>query len=327
MSLPVIALVLMILLVALKLFEKYIPRVMYQSFVVGGLGAPLIFTFYGMWRLWNDPVGWTDVSIFFVLYVLTGFGTTVGLHRLLTHRSFETPAPIRLMFLIFGAMANQGRPIDWAANHLKHHANSDKEGDPHSPLDGMFHAHMGWILTSPRAERERYCRHLLEDPLVVFADRTAMLWLVLGLAIPYLIGGWSGFLWGGVVCMTFGNHVVFAVNSICHSFGTRPFNTRDESRNNWWVALLAFGEGWHNNHHAFPAMAFHGMTSGQIDTSALLIRLLARLGLAWNVKKPSLELVERQRRHQAVPVARQVKAGPSAIVARIVATREVKKRV
>jgi stearoyl-CoA desaturase (delta-9 desaturase) len=292
----VIALVLLTFLVALKLLENHIPRVVYQGFLVGGLGAPLVFTAYAMWRLWNEAVGWTEVELFVSLYVLTGFGTTVGLHRLLTHRSFDTPPAVRLVLLILGVMANQGRPIDWAANHLKHHANSDREGDPHSPLDGMFHAHMGWILTAPRAERERYCRHLLEDPLVSFVDRTAMLWLVLGFAIPYLIGGWSGFLWGGVVRITFGNHVVFTVNSICHSFGSQPFDTRDGSRNNWWVALLAFGEGWHNNHHAFPSMAFHGMTSGQVDASAGLIRLLTRLGLAWNVKQPAPELVRRRRK-------------------------------
>jgi stearoyl-CoA desaturase (delta-9 desaturase) len=233
--------------------------------------------------------------------VLTGFGVTVGLHRLLTHRSFDTPPAVRLVLLILVVMANQGRPIDWAANQLKHHANSDREGDPHRPLDGMFHAHMGWILTAPRAERERYCRHLLEDPLVTLVDRTAMLWLILSLAIPYAVGGWSGFLWGGVVRMTFGNHVVFAVNSICHSFGAQPFDTRDESRNNWWVALLAFGEGWHNNHHAFPSMAFHGMTAGQVDASAVLIRLLARFGVAWNVKRPTPELVRRRRKVETVP--------------------------
>jgi stearoyl-CoA desaturase (Delta-9 desaturase) len=303
LSLPVIAALLLIGLVAIKTVENHIPRFVYQSFIVVALGAPVLFTIYAMWRLWDQSVGWTELALFVVLYVLTGFGTTIGLHRLLTHRSFETPPVVRLTLLIFGAMANQGRPIDWAANHLKHHAHSDKPGDPHSPLDGMFHAHMGWILTAPRAERERYCRHLIDDPFVAFVDRTAMLWLILGLAVPYLIDGWNGFLWGGIVRMTFGNHVVFAVNSICHSFGSQPFETRDGSRNCWWVALLAFGEGWHNNHHAFPSMAFHGMSVWQVDASAELIRLLARLGLAWNVKKPSLELVNRRRRASAMPLA------------------------
>src|SRR6185437_8541069 len=207
---------------------------------------------------------------------------------------------VKLAFLILGAMANQGRAIDWAANHLKHHANSDRDGDPHSPVHGFFHAHVGWILTSPPADRERYCKHLLSDPLVVFVDQTWMVWLALGLVVPYLLAGWQGFLWGGVIRMTFGNHVVFAVNSICHSFGTQPFDTGDESRNNWLIAVLALGEGWHNNHHAFPSMASHGMTWNQPDVTGLVIRLLTRLGLAWNVKQPSAALVARRASRGAV---------------------------
>lgn len=282
-------------LIAIKVFQRHLPRIIYQGFVVVGLGLPLLITVYAIWLLQTQGIGWRELVLFLVFYVLTGLGTTLGLHRLLTHRSFETVPAVRLFFLILGSMANQGKAIDWAANHLKHHANSDRDGDPHSPLHGFAHAHIGWILTSPPAERERYCKPLLADPLVLFVDRTWMIWLGLGLLIPYLVAGWSGLLWGGVVRMTFGNHVVFAVNSICHTFGEQPFDTGDRSRNNWLIGLLALGEGWHNNHHAFPAMAFHGMGWKQFDFTALVIRLLVRTRLAWNVKQPSPALIERRK--------------------------------
>jgi stearoyl-CoA desaturase (delta-9 desaturase) len=155
---------------------------------------------------------------------------------------------------------------------------------------------VGWIVTAPRAEREKYCGHLLADPIVVFVDRTAPLWLALGLLVPFLLDGWSGLLWAGIVRTTVGNHVVFAVNSVCHVFGDQPFYTRDQSRNNWWMAFLALGEGWHNNHHAFPSMAFHGMTPRQVDVTGLVIRVLAASRLAWHVQRPSASVVEHHRR-------------------------------
>jgi len=192
-------------------------------------------------------------------------------------------------------MAGQGRPIDWAANHLKHHAFADKEGDPHSPVEGLFHAHLGWFFTAEPADRERYGARLQADKLVAFMDRTAVLWLVLGLVVPFLLAGWTGFLWGGLVRLAFLNHATFAVNSICHAFGTRDFDTKDESRNNWLVAALSFGEGWHNNHHAFPAMAYHGMSWRQFDPTAVMIRLLVWLRLARNVKLPRPELIARRK--------------------------------
>jgi len=294
--------VVLALLVAIKLFERRLPRRVYQTALILGLTVPVLCSLYALWTLGHDPVTWREVALFAGLYVLTGLGTTLGLHRLLTHRSFETSPAVKLVFLILGAMANQGRPIDWAANHLKHHAHADRPGDPHSPLDGFFHAHVAWVVTAPRAERERYCPHLLGDPVVGFVDRTAPLWVGVGLLIPFLLDGWNGLLWGGIVRTTIGNHVIFAVNSICHVFGDQPFDTRDQSRNNWWMALLALGEGWHNNHHAFPSMAFHGMAPRQIDLTALVIRALAFLGLAWRVQRPSAALVDRRRRRAPVPL-------------------------
>ncbi|HEX3721849.1 MAG TPA: acyl-CoA desaturase [Nitrolancea sp.] len=265
-------------------------------FVVG----PLLATVYAMVSLWNHMIGWRELTLFLALYFLTGVGVTFGYHRMLTHHSFETGPVVKVVVLILAAMAVQGRAIDWAANHLKHHAFSDKEGDPHSPLEGFFHAHVGWIFSAPPADRERYCKRLLSDRLIVAIDRTFLLWVGLGLLIPYLIAGWQGLLWGGFVRIVVVNHVTWAVNSICHTFGDRPFDIKDQSRNNWLIGLLAFGEGWHHNHHAFPAMAYHGMTWRQFDLTALIIRLMLRLRLVWNVKTPSAELVERRRRKPLV---------------------------
>ena len=286
--------------VVLKVFEHRIPRSVYRMVLVIGLVLPLAATGYAMWILWNSLVDWTDVALLVGMYVITGLGTTIGYHRLVTHRSFETGPIVRGTFLALGAMAVQGKVINWTAWHLKHHAASDREGDPHSPVEGFFHAHVGWILKPTPAERERYCKRLLNDPLVVFIDRTNMVWVLLGLAIPYAIAGWRGLLWGGLVRIAVGNHLTFAVNSVCHVFGKQPFDTGDESRNNWLMGTIGLGEGWHNNHHAFPSMAYHGMSLRQPDLTALVIRLLQKLGLAWNVKVPQPSAVERRRRQGRV---------------------------
>ena len=263
-------------------------------FVVG----PLIATIYAMYSLWDRMIGWTELALFLVFYVLTGLGITIGFHRLLTHKSFEVGPVIKTTFLILGSMAVQGKTIDWAANHLKHHAHADDEGDPHSPLEGFLHAHVGWLFTGPPADRERYAKKLMNDPIISFIDKTFLLWVGVGLLIPYMIAGWQGLLWGGFVRIAFVNHVTWAVNSICHTFGERPFDIKDESRNNWLIGLLAFGEGWHHNHHAFPAMAYHGMSWRQFDLSAIVIRTLEKMHLARNVKMPSAELIERRKRKE-----------------------------
>jgi stearoyl-CoA desaturase (delta-9 desaturase) len=286
--------------VAVKIFERRLPRFAYQLVVAAVLVAPLVATFYAIWLLWDQLIGWRELLLFLGLWIATGFGVTVGFHRFLTHRSFETSAPVMAMLLALGSMANQGRCIDWAAHHLKHHAHSDRDGDPHSPLRGFFHAHAGWIVSGSPAERERYCKRLVEDPIVTLMDRTQPLWVLAGLALPFLVAGWRGLLWGGFVRIAFASHSTFAVNSICHMFGSRPFETRDESRNNPVIGFLALGEGWHNNHHAFPSMAYHGMTLWQFDLSGLLIRVLARIGLVWNVKAPSSLAVARRRRSVTV---------------------------
>jgi stearoyl-CoA desaturase (Delta-9 desaturase) len=286
-------------LVAVKIFERRLPRVAYRLVTTAVLVAPLVATVYAIWLFWNELIAWRELALFVGLWIATGFGVTIGFHRFLTHRSFDTSRPVKAVLLALGSMANQGRCIDWAAHHLKHHANSDREDDPHSPLRGFFHAHAGWILRGSPAERERYCKRLLADPVVRFMDRTQPLWVVAGLVVPYVLAGWRGLLWGGFVRIAFATHATFAVNSICHMFGSRPFSTHDESRNNPVIGILALGEGWHNNHHAFPSMAYHGMSWRQFDLSGLVIRALVRLRLAWNVKVPSAAAIERRR--SAVP--------------------------
>jgi stearoyl-CoA desaturase (delta-9 desaturase) len=200
-------------------------------------------------------------------------------------------------------MAVEGPALDWASIHIKHHANTDTEDDPHSPLDGFFHAHIGWFISGFLAEPEVYGTWLRKDRLVMFMSKTFFIWGALGLVIPYLLGGWTGVLWGGLVRMFLTHHVTWSVNSVCHTFGRRMFDTGDQSRNQWLVGLLAFGEGWHNNHHAFPRSAFHGLRWWQFDLSAYIIRLLEWTGLAWNVWRiPTQRLNVRSKHNESTGI-------------------------
>jgi stearoyl-CoA desaturase (delta-9 desaturase) len=245
--------------------------------------VPLLATVFAIFLLWQRLVAWREVALLLGMYTLTGLGITVGYHRMLTHRSFEAHPVVKFIFLALGSMAMEGGAVTWASVHIKHHALTDEEGDPHSPLEGFFHAHVGWLLDGLYAEPDKYGSWLLKDRMVVFFERTFLLWVVLGFVIPFLIGGWTGLLWGGLVRVFLCHHITWSVNSICHTFGKRMFETEDQSMNNWLVGLLAFGEGWHNNHHAFPRSAFHGMRWWQFDFSAYIIRVLERLGLVRNV--------------------------------------------
>ena len=256
------------------------------------------------WQVWNSLLHWSDIAVFGILYVLTGFGVTVGFHRLFTHRSFATKKWLRGVLAVCGSAAIEGPVISWVADHRKHHAFADQPGDPHSPhvdhgvgwrgaLRGLAHAHMGWLfLHTQRGSRTRYAPDLLADPVVTYVDRTFLYWAIGGLGaafgLGWLIGGTftaalTGLLWGGAVRLLVLHHVTFSINSLCHFFGRRRFETGDESRNLAWLSLLSFGEAWHNNHHAFPTSAAHGMRWYEIDTSSLLIRGLERVGLAWDV--------------------------------------------
>ncbi len=277
-------------------------RIAYKTVILLVVLIPLLSTAVAIRLLWQRAVHVPDLILLGVMYALVAFGVTVGFHRMLTHRSFQAHPVVKLLLLILGSMAFEGPAISWAATHTQHHARSDREGDPHSPADGFLHAHIGWIFRDSAADPKVYCRHLLNDRIVMFVSKTALLWAILSLAIPFgigwLVGGWplalTGLLWGGLVRMFLTHHVTWSVNSVCHTFGRREFETTDRSRNEWVVGLLAFGEGWHNNHHAFPRSAFHGLHWWQFDLSAYLIWTLERLGLARDVYRvPPTALIQR----------------------------------
>jgi stearoyl-CoA desaturase (delta-9 desaturase) len=266
-----------------------------QGLVLVAVLAPFFATAYGIVQLWERAVTWRDLALLFGMYVPISLGVTAGFHRMLTHRSFRAHPAVRALILVFGSMAVEGPAIQWAANHLKHHALADREGDPHSPVDGLVHSHLGWLFDYDRADPNVYCRALMRDRVVVFVDRTFPLWVVLSLLIPLAIGGWTGLLWGGLVRMFFVHHITWSVNSVCHTFGRRAFATADRSRNQWMVGLLGMGEGWHNNHHAFPRSAVHGLDRWQLDVSAWVIGGFERLGLATDVQRISREVIARKR--------------------------------
>ena len=244
---------------------------------------PFLATLFAIELLWQLAVNWTDIALLISFIVMAGLGVTIGYHRMLTHRSFQPNPVVKFIFLAFGSMAVEGPALEWAATHIKHHAHSDREGDPHSPVEGFWHAHMGWMFKTTDADPNVYCRNLVRDPMVVFMSSTFFLWVILSLAIPFAIGGWTGLLWGGLVRIFFTHHITWSVNSVCHTFGKREFETRDRSRNEWIVGLLGFGEGWHNNHHAFPRSAFHGLHWWQFDLSGYVIWTLERVGLVRDV--------------------------------------------
>ena len=273
-----------------------------QASTLVGVILPLIAVVAAAFLTWERLTTWRDVAILTVMYIITSLGITVGFHRMLTHRSFEAHPTVRFLFLAFGSMAGLSDPIRWASIHIQHHAHSDEDDDPHTPLKGLFHAHMGWFLAGFDDHPEIYGSWLHHDPMVRFFQRTFWYWVALGFAVPFLLGGWTGVLWGGWVRVFLAHHVTFSVNSICHTFGQAPFETGDRSRNQWLVGLLAFGEGWHNNHHAFPRSAFHGLRWWQIDLSAYVIVALERLGLAWNVHRVAPILQEARRAKPAPTV-------------------------
>lgn len=259
-----------------------------KFYIITLVAVPLAATIYALVAFSWYRGDARDIVLFAVFYTLAGFGISIGYHRMLTHRGFESHPAVKAVFLMLGCMAVEQNPIRWAATHIRHHAHADKEGDPHSPMQGLFHAHVGWLARHDSyADPNVYVPHLVQDPLVRFFDRTTPFWYALSFALPLALGGWSGLLWGGLVRVFFTHHVTWSVNSICHMFGSRPFRTTDDSSNNWIVGLLGFGEGWHNNHHAFPQSAFHGLKPWQVDFSSYLIRLLRRLGLVRNVVVPT----------------------------------------
>jgi stearoyl-CoA desaturase (delta-9 desaturase) len=255
-----------------------------KPYVLAIVLIPFVGTAAAIASVWQRAaVHWNDLALLAAMYTSTFLGITVGYHRMLTHRSFRAHPAVKTILLILGSMAIAAPPLEWAATHLKHHAQSDREGDPHSPLEGFFHSHLGWLFKDPFADPEVYCRYLTSDRIVMFVERWFPLWAGLSLLVPLAAGGWNGFLWGALVRIFLAHHSMFSVNSLGHAFGKREFDTGDCSRNHWLVAVLALGEGWHNNHHAFPRSAFHGLHWWQLDFSGYLIWTLERLGLVSGV--------------------------------------------
>lgn len=271
---------------------------------------PFVGIIVAIWGFWGWGFTWVELVLMAAMYLATGFGITIGYHRLFTHRSFETFRIVQFVFAVLGSMSVQGPVLRWVANHRCHHQYSDQQKDPHSPhrygggflgvLAGWWHSHIGWMFAPGPVDLHRYVGDFSEDRMVRGVDRFFGLWVLLGLLIPAAAGGlitgtwfgaFLGFLWGGLVRVFLVHHVTWSINSICHLWGRRPFNCNDESRNNGLCGLLALGEGWHNNHHAFPLSARHGLRWWQFDASYLVIRTMKRLGLAWRVQLPSADAI------------------------------------
>jgi len=271
----------------------------------------------GIALLWGWGLSWIHLVLLFGMYLITGLGVTIGFHRLFTHKSFETGPVLRAVFGVLGSMSVQGPVMAWVSHHRCHHQHSDTEGDPHTPhggdgsglihlVKGFCRAHIGWMMMSTKSETNfaKYIPDLQKDRLVRWISRLFPLWVLISLLIPTVIAGlvtmtWTGALlglvWGGLVRIFMVHHITWSVNSVCHIWGNRPFQSHDESRNNAIVGVLAFGEGWHNNHHAFPTSARHGLRWWQFDLSYVIIRALEAVGLIWNVRIPTPERIAAKR--------------------------------
>jgi stearoyl-CoA desaturase (delta-9 desaturase) len=291
---------------------RSVPRIQRYANLVAVV-VPFVAFVAALVLLWNHAVAGTDLAILAAMYLITASGITIGFHRMLTHRSFATHKPIEYAFAAAGSMAVQGPVIDWVADHRKHHAHPDAEGDPHSPhvghgsgLRGLWHAHVGWLFdANGQADRRKYAPDLLDDRGMRWMNRHFLALVGLSLLLPFglglgatgtLAGGLTGMLWGGLVRIFFVHHVTWSINSICHFHGSRRFTTDDQSTNVWWLSAASLGEAWHHNHHAFPRSAFAGLRWWELDLSGLVIRAMRRLGLAWNVVAIS---PERQRQRLA----------------------------
>jgi stearoyl-CoA desaturase (Delta-9 desaturase) len=286
--------------------------VLEQSLVIAFMIIPVVALVAAVMLTWGWGITLLDVVIATIAYFGTGLGVTVGFHRHFTHKSFKATRPMKVALAITGSLAFQGSIVSWVADHRRHHAFSDKEGDPHSPwlfgtgplalVRGFWHAHMGWLFDRDKTNARRFAPDLLADRDVAAVDRQFVLLTAVSLGVPALLGGllsWSwwgaltAFLWGGLVRVGLLHHVTWSINSICHMAGRRPFGTRDRSANVWWLAVLSFGESWHNLHHADPTCARHGVKRGQIDMSARLIWLFEKFGWVHSVRWPTPQRLER----------------------------------
>ncbi|MFF4991942.1 acyl-CoA desaturase [Streptosporangium saharense] len=278
------------------------------------VALPLIALIVAVPFAWGWGLGWTDVAIAFVFYVVSGLGVTVGLHRHFTHGSFKAKRPMKIALGIAGSLSLEMSVLDWVATHRKHHKFSDKEGDPHSPwrfgsgflplTKGLLWAHAGWLFEADRVNREKYAPDLLKDPDIVKLHRYFPVMAISSMMLPALLGGlltWSwwgmftAFFWGTLVRIGLLHHVTWSINSICHVFGEEVFESRDKSRNVWWLAIPSFGESWHNLHHSDPTCARHGALKGQIDLSAGVIRWFEKAGWVYDVRWPTPERLAAKR--------------------------------
>jgi stearoyl-CoA desaturase (Delta-9 desaturase) len=292
-----------------------------------GVALPFAGLIAAMVLLWNTAFGPLQIAVMVGLYVITALGITLGYHRLFTHRSLEASRPVRAVLAVMGSMAVQGSVIVWVADHRKHHAFTDQDGDPHSPhghgtgfanaAKGLYHAHIGWLFeTVGTSDRERFAPDMVKDPTLRVIDRLFPLWVAIGFAIPFALGWWIGggigaalttLLWAGLVRVFILHHVTWSINSVCHFFGRRRFDVEDESRNVFWLAPFSLGEAWHHNHHAFPTSAFHGLRFWErvSDPTGIVILLLEKTGLVWNVVRISPE-------KQRAKIAEKVGSAPAA---------------
>jgi stearoyl-CoA desaturase (delta-9 desaturase) len=301
-----------------------------QRIALGVVVLPLLGFVAALALLWVYGVGWLEVGLLLVMYAVGALGTEVGFHRLFSHRAFQTGPIIRAVLAIFGSMNAQGPVLYWAAIHRRHHQYSDREGDPHSPylypegastrgqLRGLWHAHVGWLFTHEVTDWGRYVPDLLRDKAIFKINRYYPLWPVVGLIVPASLGGmWTGtwlgvlqgLLWGGLVRIFLAQQVTWGVNSIGHTYGRRPFKVEDRSTNNGWLALPSAGGSWHNNHHAFPTSAWHGLHWWQVDLAGCFISALATVGLAWKVDVPTPEMIATKRIEIRTEAATKLVAG------------------
>jgi stearoyl-CoA desaturase (Delta-9 desaturase) len=265
-------------------------------------------------RFWHHGISWFDVALAISLYVVTGFGLSLGFHRLFTHHSFRARRWLRISLAVAGSMGFEGSLTSWVAHHRRHHLYTDRPGDPHSPagygddflgqLRGLCHAHVGWLFSGTQSDPKRWSRDILADRDMVVVSALTPLWMVMSVALPFAIG-WAvtgtlggallALLWAGGVRIALLHHVTWSVNSLAHMFGRRPYETKDRSGNIGWLAVLSFGDSWHNSHHAFPAIARHGCDPGQIDPAAGLLRVFERLGWASSARWPTREQLAARR--------------------------------
>ncbi|HWE88060.1 MAG TPA: acyl-CoA desaturase [Pseudonocardiaceae bacterium] len=276
------------------------------------VAVPMIALVAAVPLAWGWGLNWVDVILAVAFFYISGLGVTIGYHRHFTHGSFKAKRWLRILLAIAGSMGLQGPPIVWVADHRRHHAFSDREGDPHSPwlfgtspaaiAKGFWHAHMGWLFDRDITNQRRFAPDLLADKDIVWVSNLFPLWTTVSLLLPAAIGGlvsWSwwgaltAFFWAGLVRAAVLHHVTWSTNSICHMIGERPFTSRDKATNFWPLAILSFGESWHNLHHADPTCARHGAKRGQIDTSARLIWLFEKAGWVWNVRWPTPQRLAR----------------------------------